>query len=65
MCPPKLKTNIYLFCLAQARSSEEKNLQCIEFFVGVLSKAACKVLRGILLHFLHIARVPDIFMSII
>jgi hypothetical protein len=58
MCP-------YLFCLAPARSSKEKNLQCIDFFIGVLSKAACKALRGILLHFPHIARVPDIFMRII
>jgi hypothetical protein len=56
---------MYLFCLAQARSSEEKTLQCIEFFIGFLSKAAYKALRGILLHFLHIARVPDIFMCII
>jgi hypothetical protein len=57
---------MYLFCLAQARSSEEKTLQlCIEFFIGFLSKAAYKALRGILLHFLHIAHVPDIFMHII
>ncbi len=33
---------MYLFCLAQARSSEEKTLQCIEFFIGFLSKAAYK-----------------------
>jgi hypothetical protein len=65
MCAPQLKKKIYLFCLAQARSSKENKLQCIEFFTGVLLKAACKALRGFLLHFLHIARVPDIFMRTI